>query len=221
MLRQADPTTRSNIVGDLQRRYGNLFVSRLIEGSGQPAVPLQRWAVTLPRGTTDCGVVVDWMNANSPHRNDSGWAKTRARFNWESDGNRYTGDAPDLTVHAINPRVSLVKSVDMPAWSPSAPVMQTAWQSMSSQLRAHEAQHEQIATDWQPRLQQRLTDGVSTTSRAAGAGSIRTEYAQWLTEHQNDQTAIDPYTALLECAAPAASAETTPESTSGDEAETV
>jgi len=216
LLRQADGQTRSNLVRDLQRRYGNVFVSRLIEGQAQGNVPVQRWAVTVPAATTDCGVVVNWINANSPYRNDSGWAKTRARFNWESDGYRYSGDAPDMTVSANNPRVSLVKSVDMPSWSPTAPVMQTAWQSMSAQLRAHEAEHEQIATDWQPRLQQRLADGVATTSRAAGPGSLRTEYANWLTEHQADQSAIDPYSALLDCSAPAPADDTEAEASGVD-----
>ena len=200
-LRSAGGGTRAGLVADLQRLYGNAAVAQLIDQSSAP-VHLQRWPVRVAPATTECMVVVDWLNQNSPHRNDSGWAKTRVRFDWTSDGYSYAGTPPDLTVSARNPRVTMTKSVDMPSWSPTAPIMQAAWRRMTADLRAHEARHEQIADDWRPRLQDRFDRlTVSATSRDEGQRAIVAEWRSWLDEHQADQRAIDPFSALLECSA--------------------
>ena len=63
LLAGSDGATRERLIATLQRIHGNAAVQRLLAGP-RPAV--QRWAVTLPRGTTDCNVVVNWMNTQQP-----------------------------------------------------------------------------------------------------------------------------------------------------------
>jgi hypothetical protein len=77
---------------------------------------------------------------------------------------------------------------------------------MTSDLRAHEAQHEAIADRWRGILLQRLTAlslTVNAATRdaalAAAPAGVDAEWTAWLAEHQTDQDAIDPFTALLNC----------------------
>ena len=65
VLRSADEATRAEMVGDLQRRFGNAVVSRLVDPALDTRPQVQRYAVRLPAGTSDCMVVVNWLN--SPH----------------------------------------------------------------------------------------------------------------------------------------------------------
>jgi hypothetical protein len=90
----------------------------------------------------------------------------------------------------------------MPSWSPTDPSMSTAWSSMITALRAHEAVHEGIATTWEGNLRTNLT-GLTVTvpnrTLAAFNSAVQREWNSWLALHQAAQTAIDPYTALLDC----------------------
>jgi hypothetical protein len=73
---------------------------------------------------------------------------------------------------------------------------------MIAALRAHEARHEGIATTWESTLRTNLTNlSVTLPSRttAAFTSAVQREWNGWLAQHQADQTAIDPYTALLDC----------------------
>ncbi len=198
LLEGADGATRERLIATLQRRHGNAAVQRLLAG---PGLAVQRWAVTLGRGTTDCNVVVNWMNANSPYRTSSGWAKTNARFSWGGDP-AYTTAGGTTTATVANPTVTKTVSVDMPSWSPTDPTMSAAWSSMSTALRAHEARHEGIANTWEGTLRTNLT-GLSVTvpnrTLAAFNSAVQGQWNGWLGQHQADQTAIDPYTALLDC----------------------
>lgn len=198
LLAGADGATRERLVASLQRIHGNAAVQRLLAG---PGLPVQRWAVTLARGTTDCNVVVNWMNTNSPYRASSGWAKTNARFSWGGDP-AYTEAEGVITATVANPTVTKTASVDMPAWAPTDPTMAAAWSSMIAALRAHETRHEDIAATWEGTLRTNLT-GLSVTvpnrRLAAFNSAVQSEWNGWLAQHQADQTAIDPYTALLDC----------------------
>ncbi|HEY6058491.1 MAG TPA: DUF922 domain-containing protein, partial [Candidatus Limnocylindrales bacterium] len=201
LLRTADGHTRARLVGDLQRRFGNAVVSRLLDPVDDPRPAIQRYAVNVPTGTTDCAVVVNWLNAHSPYIRDSGWAKTSVSFGWSGDYS-YSGTAPDITVTISNPGVSLTKSVDMPTWSPTAASMRAAWNAMWADLRAHESRHEAIAVQWKASLLERLTNlSLTVGSRAAGPSAVTAEWRGWIREHQSDQSAIDPFTALLDCSA--------------------
>jgi hypothetical protein len=80
---------------------------------------------------------------------------------------------------------------------------------MYTALRAHEAQHENIADSWQAILEGRLGGGFySETARnraqadAKGAGKIASDWQSWLNDHSADQDSIDPYTAIIECPSP-------------------
>jgi predicted secreted Zn-dependent protease len=198
LLASSDGAMRERLIASLQRFHGNAAVQRLFADGG-PAV--QRWAVTLARGTTDCNVVVNWMNANSPHRASSGWAKTNVRFSWGGDPS-YSVSEGVITATVANPTVTKTVSVDMPSWSPTDPTMSAAWSSMITALRAHEARHEGIATTWEGTLRTNLT-GLSVTvpnrTLAAFNSAVQSEWNGWLALHQADQTAIDPYSALLDC----------------------
>ncbi len=198
LLASSDGATRERLIASLQRLHGNAAVQRLLAG---PGLAIQRWAVTLARGTTDCNVVVNWMNANSPYRTSSGWAKTNARFSWGGDPSFSVADGV-ITATVANPTVTKTVSVDMPTWAPTDPTMAAAWSSMIAALRAHEARHEGIATTWESTLRTNLTNlsvTISSRTTAAFTSAVQREWNGWLAQHQADQTAIDPYTALLDC----------------------
>jgi hypothetical protein len=199
LLATADGATRERLVVGLQRRHGNAAVQRLLAAAG-PSLPVQRWAVTLPAGTADCGVVVNWMNAHSPYRNDSGWARTNARFSWSGDPAFASDGSSTATVS--NPHVTKTVNVDMPSWSPSDATMRAAWTSMTTDLRAHEGRHEAIADTWETNLTTNLTNlSVSVRRRTLDAfnTAVQAQWDGWLRDHQRDQRAIDPYSALLDC----------------------
>jgi hypothetical protein len=200
LMRDADAGTRERLAASLQQRHGNAAVQRLLAAG----MPLQRWAVNLPRGTTDCARVVAYLDANSPHRATSGWAKTSVRFNWGGDP-AFTEADGVITATVANPTVTKRVSVDMPEWSPSDPAMSAAWGAMYGTLRAHEAEHERIASEWEATLTARLASLSVTVSRrtlAAFNAAVQAEWNGWLAEHQADQDAIDPFTAILDCSAP-------------------
>ena len=198
LLAGADRGTSERLIGALQRRHGNAAVQRLVAEAG---LPVQRWAVTLAAGTTDCGVVVNFLNANSPHRASSGWAKTNVRFNWGGDPAHTETDGV-ITATVANPTVTKTVSVDMPVWAPTDPTMASAWTTMTTALRAHEAEHEGIAATWESTLRTNLTAlSVTVPNRTLAAfnAAVQAEWNGWLAEHQADQLAIDPFTALLDC----------------------
>ena len=201
LMRGADGGTRERLADSLQRRHGNAALQRLLAPGN--AVPLQRWRVNLPRSTTDCERVVGYLNTRSPHRNEGGWAKTSVRFSWGGDP-AFTESDGVITATVANPTVAKTVSVDMPEWTPSDPTMAAAWSAMSGNLRAHEAEHERIANEWEERLRTRLGELSVTVSRRtvrAFNAAVQAEWDGWLAEHQADQRAIDPYTALLDCSA--------------------
>ncbi|HEY4190167.1 MAG TPA: DUF922 domain-containing protein [Candidatus Limnocylindrales bacterium] len=198
LLAGADRATRERLVTSLQRLHGNAAIQRLL-ATGDVAV--QRWAVTLAPGTSDCMVVAAWMDRHSPYRNDDGWAKTRAQFSWTGDP-AFRTDGGVITATVSNPHVTKSLSVDMPSWAPTDPVMRTAWASMITDLRAHEARHEAIANTWDATLRTNLRElSLTVTSRnqAAWTAAVQREWDGWLAQHQADQRAIDPFTAELNC----------------------
>jgi hypothetical protein len=199
LMAGADAGSRERLVGMLQARHGNAAVQRLLApGTG---LPVQRWAVTLPAGTSDCARVVSYMDANSPYRASTGWARTNARFNWGGDP-AYTTTDGVTTATVTNPTVTPAVAVDMPRWAPTNPAMATAWTGMTTALRAHEALHEGIATTWESTLRTNLGAlTVTVPNRTIGAftSAVGAEWATWIGQHQAEQTGIDPYSALLDC----------------------
>lgn len=198
LLDGSDRATRERLITTLQRIHGNAAVQRLLATSG-PTV--QRWAVTLGAGTSDCAVVVSWMNTNSPYRATSGWARTNARFSWGGDP-AYSTSEGVTTATVTSPTVTKTVNVDMPTWAPTDPAMRTAWAAMIAELRAHERRHENIATTWEGTLRSNLTNlSVTVPNRtiAAFRSAVQTEWNGWLAQHQAEQTGIDPYSALLDC----------------------
>ena len=198
LMAEADRGTRERLITALQRRHGNAAVQRLL---GQAVTPVQRWAVGLARGTTDCAVVVSYLDANSPHRASSGWAKTNVRFSWGGDP-AFTESGGTISATVSNPTVTKTVGVDMPTWAPTDPAMARAWSAMTAALRAHEARHEAIATTWEATLRTNLAGLTVTVPRrtlAAFNAAVQAEWNGWLTQHQADQNAIDPYTATLDC----------------------
>jgi predicted secreted Zn-dependent protease len=206
LMRGADAGTRERLATALQRRYGNAAVQRLVAPT---AVPLQRWAVGLPRGTTDCGRIVSYLNTRSPHRRSSGWAKTRVSFGWRGSP-AYTVSDGVITATVSSSSVTKTTTVDMPQWSPSDPAVSRAWGSMYDTLRAHEGEHERIAREWEAELTTRLSAlSVTVANKRLGTftRAVRSEWKAWLAEHQADQRAIDPFSALLDCSGGAPEAE--------------
>ncbi len=204
VIRSADSASREHLVGQLQRQVGNASVSRLLasdagSSGGERSLPVQRWAVTVAAGTADCMVVVNWLNQHSPYRALSGWALTSPTFGWSGDFS-YSGSADSLRLGMTHPAVTLGTTVDMPHWAPTDGAMKQAWANMTTELRAHEARHEEVATNWKATLLARMTSlSLSVASRAEGPGAFRRDWASWLAEHQADQSALDPFTALLDC----------------------
>lgn len=199
LMTGADAGTRRRLADAVQRRHGNAALPRLLAPG--TALPVQRWAVTLPRATADCDRVVGFMNAHSPYRADSGWARTNVSFAWGGDPSfEESGGAISATVS--NPTVTKHVTVDMPSWSPTNPAMAAGWSAMTGELRAHEARHEAIAADWETELRSRLAAlrvTVAHRTTAAFTAAVRAEWGSWIAEHQAAQTAIDPYTATLDC----------------------
>ena len=195
----ADAGTRERLADAIQRRHGNAALQRLV--SPGSALPVQRWAVGLPRATSDCGRVVTYMNTNSPYLADSGWARTNVSFSWGGDPSFSVADGV-ITATVANPTVTSTVHVDMPTWAPTDPAMAGAWSAMTGDLRAHEARHEGIASDWETELRSRLsalTVTVAHRTTAAFTAAVRAEWRSWIAEHQAAQRAIDPYTATLDC----------------------
>jgi predicted secreted Zn-dependent protease len=211
LMGSADGGTRERLTAMLQARHGNAAVQRLLAGSSPLAV--QRWAVTLPAGTTDCARVVSYMDANSPYRRDSGWARTNVRFSWGGDPSYTTTDGV-TTASVTGPTVTPTVSVDMPRWAPSDPAMASAWSAMTASLRAHEARHEGIAATWEATLRSNLSSLVVTVAdRQIGTfrAAVQAEWNGWLAQHQAEQTGIDPFAAVLDCSGePAAAPDAAP-----------
>jgi len=199
LMAGADAGTRVRLADAVQRRHGNTALQRLL--APRAALPVQRWAVRLPPGTSDCDTVVTYMNTNSPYRANSGWARTRPTFGWGGDPSFSTSNGV-TTATVVNPTVTKAVSVDMPSWAPTNPAMAAGWSAMIGDLRAHEARHEAIATTWEATLRSRLTSlqvTVSARTTAAFTAAVQAEWNGWIAEHQADQDAIDPYTAVLNC----------------------
>jgi predicted secreted Zn-dependent protease len=145
--------------------------------------------------------VVDYLNANSPYANDSGWAKTKVRFSW-SGSPAYTDSEGVITATVTSPTVTMLKNVDMPQWSPTNPAMASAWGAMCAELRVHETRHEAIATTWESTLRSNLsslTVTVPDRTTVAFTAAVQAEWDGWLAQHQADQSAIDPFSAVLDC----------------------
>lgn len=199
LIADANRGTRERLMRTLQQRHGNAAVQRLLTPA--PALPVQRWAVSLPPGTTDCARVVSYLDANSPHRATSGWARTRARFSWGGDPS-YTEDDGTITATVTGSTVTRTVSVDMPTWAPTDPAMASAWSAMTSALRVHEERHEEIAARWEGTLRDNLASlsvTVANRSIATFRAAVQAEWNAWLVQHQVEQTGIDPYSALLDC----------------------
>lgn len=208
LMADADGGTRERLVGILQQRHGNAAVQRLLAPAS--ALPVQRWAVGLAAGTSDCARVVSYMDANSPYRASSGWARTNARFNWGGDPAYTTSDGV-TTATITSPTVSKTVNVDMPRWSPTDPAMASAWTAMTANLRAHEARHEGIAATWEGTLRTNLgalNVTVANRSIATFRAAVQAEWDAWLGQHQAEQTGIDPFTAILDCSGGGSESET-------------
>ncbi len=200
LLARADAGTRERLVHRLQERSGNVAVQRLV-GVVDAGLPVQRWAVGLARGTTDCATVVSYLDVNSPYKATSGWARTRASFVWGGSPS-YTESGGVITASVTSPTVTPTVSVDMPTWSPTNATMASAWSGMTANLRAHEARHEAIAATWLTTLRTRLAAlSVTVPNRTLAAfnRAVQAEWDGWIAEHQAAQNAIDPYTAILDC----------------------
>ncbi len=207
LMTGADAGTRQRLADVVQRRHGNAALQRLLAPAA--ALPVQRWAVTLPRGTADCDRVVGYMNTNSPYRADSGWARTNVSFAWGGDP-AFEESGGVITATVANPTVTKRVSVDMPSWAPTNAAMATGWSTMTGELRAHEARHEGIASDWETELRSRLSTlrvTVASRTTAAFTAAVRAEWRSWIAEHQAAQTAIDPFTAMLDCSGGEAASE--------------
>jgi predicted secreted Zn-dependent protease len=203
----ADAGTRERLADAVQRRHGNAALQRLLAPGA--ALPVQRWAVTLPRGTTDCDTVVNYMNKSSPYRADSGWARTNVSFSWGGDPS-FSEASGVITATVANPTVTKTARVDMPSWAPTNAAMAAGWSAMTGDLRAHEAVHEGIGTTWETTLRSRLTSlsvTVPNRTTAAFTAAVQAEWDGWIAQHQAAQVAIDPYTAVLDCSGGSAESE--------------
>lgn len=208
LMAGADAGTRQRLADAVQRRHGNAALHRLISPGG--ALQVQRWAVDLPAGTTDCDKVVTYMNTKSPYRANSGWARTRPSFSWGGDPSFSEANGV-ITATVANPTVTKTVNVDMPSWAPTNAAMARAWSAMTGDLRAHEARHEGIATTWQATLRSRLAAlSVTVPNRtiAAFTAAVQAEWNGWIADHQAAQSAIDPYSAVLDCSGGADEVET-------------
>jgi len=203
-LSDADGAVRARAVSRLQQERGNAYVQRVMAELQKVPQSIQRYRVGVP-ANADCATVLDWMNTSNPYAGEGNWAKTRVRFRW-SGGLNITGSAPDFHVSVVNPRVTVSKTVDMPQWRPRDRALRSAWRNMYRTLRAHEAEHEGIGTAWRTILLDRLraldlpvTAPDRATAMRQANDVVNAEWSTWLDEHQEAQSAIDPYTAPLEC----------------------
>jgi Bacterial protein of unknown function (DUF922) len=210
LLRRADAGTRERLAATIQRFQGNGALRQALAPAG--GLPVQRWAVGLPRSTTDCERIVAYMNSSSPYAATSGWAQTRARFRWHGEP-EYTEVDGSLTAAVSNPRVTPAVSVDMPRWSPTDPAIRDAWSTSMGELRAHETRHEEIAATWETTLLGRLSAlsvPMASRDRAAFTTAVQGHWDGWLAEHQADQILIDPFYATFTCPTPIEEPEAAP-----------
>lgn len=197
-------TPEAESVLQLQRLAGNRAVAAAVGG-----VPtIQRWAVGYNAATEDCVAAANWITAHTPHPRGA-WARTFVTFT-RAGTVQATGTGTNLTATVSNPSVTHTKRVDMPTWSPTRPSMAAAWSRASTELRAHEATHEQKGDDWRTELESRLTSfSAPVRSQAAGEAELGRQWTQWVADHQTDQNTLDPFTVTLDCSDAGASAEST------------
>lgn len=199
---QGSVTPQAASLLQLQRLAGNRAVAGAVRG-----VPtIQRWAVGYNAATEDCVAAANWITAHTPHPRGA-WARTFVSFS--RTGNLQTsGTGTNLTATVADPAVTHSKRVDMPTWSPTRPSMVAAWSRASTELRAHEATHEQKGDEWRTEMQSRLASfSAPVRSRAAGEAELGRQWAQWLVDHQADQDTLDPFTVTLDCSDAAGSEE--------------
>ncbi|MEI7743353.1 MAG: DUF922 domain-containing protein [Chloroflexota bacterium] len=173
-------------------------MQRLLAPHGGPAV--QRWAVTLPAGTTDGQKVLDHMAKSSPYAQTGAWARTFVKLDWGGDP-VFATSGGTTTATVKNPTVTRSARVDMPTWAPTDATMASAWAKAMTELRTHETEHEKVATTWETTLRSRLTALSVTLPKqdlAEFKKAVQASWDAWLIEHQADQTALDPYTVTLD-----------------------
>lgn len=204
LLRLADGGTRERLVGSLQQNHGNAALRHLVESPG--ALPVQRWAVGLARGTTDCDRILDYVASHSPYGATTGLAETKATFTWDGTPKHLTGEGGELRVKVGGPSVAARVTVDMPQWAPTDPGIRAAWSGAMAELRAHERVHEGIAAEWKATLAGRLASFsavVPDRTEASFRAAVAPTWDGWVAEHAAAQAAIDPYEATFTCPAPA------------------
>ena len=173
-----------------------------IGGIGATGDTIQRYAVGAP-ASAQTEPLYNWLQANSPHR--PAWALTSTTFTWSRSLSAVPGEGEgSYVVTVANSTVGKNTTVDMPNWTADNAPMQTAWDAMWSELRAHEGEHEAIATTWQTTLQEHLAGAeyvlTASSADAAKAQALATldgEWTAWIAQHQADQSAIDPFFATL------------------------
>lgn len=211
---ETEPRLRTVVgrqLADLQRSYGNQFLLRLLRaahGIGNSAgasssSSIQRYAVGVAPDA-DYDTALSWLNSSNPYSGDQAWAKTIANFSWSSRGIQVlpTDEEGTYSVRVLNPRVTVNKQVDMPEWTPTDEPLLAAWNAMLGQLRAHEAQHERVADEWQTTLRDRLAAASYTVTATdeqdaldQGTALVNNDWAAWLDDHQAAQESLDPYSA--------------------------
>ena len=219
VLDTADAGTRQRLAASLQRQCGNVALQRLLAPDpATAALPaIQRWAVGLSAGEANCETVGKYVNKNTPYQNTGGapgWARTKADFSWTGTP-VYATSGSTTTATVSGASVTKTVNVDMPVWAPTDPVMKKAWATAMGELRAHEAKHEGVASDWEAKLQTNLaglTVTVTAKTDAAFRAAVKKSWDVWIGQHAADQKALDPFGVTVDCAA----AET--ESTTADDA---
>lgn len=221
-----DPALRpllARSVNGLHRTIGNRQVVRLLHdagrweaqraeprrehgAAGRPTASVQRYAVGVDADAS-CEEVFNWLQSSSPHK--PAWAKTKVKFTWQRDMSATAEEEDDTyTVTVADTSVDVEKNVDMPEYAPTSKGMQEAWSTMYAELRAHEAEHEAIADDWQTTLSDRLAAASYTVTaesedaaKKKGLALADADWTQWIKDHQAAQDAIDPFFATLTCPA--------------------
>jgi predicted secreted Zn-dependent protease len=216
VLDTADAGTRQRLAASLQRQCGNAAVQRLLAPGAPPgALPaIQRWAVGLSAGEANCLTVASYVNKHTPYQNTGGapgWARTHATFDWSGTPVFATsGGTTTATVSGASVTKSV--NVDMPIWAPTDPVMKKAWATAIGELRAHEAKHEGVASDWETNLKTNLS-GLTVTVTAQNDAAFRTavkkSWDPWIAQHAADQKALDPFGVTVDCAAAESESATT------------
>ena len=213
LLGCADLATRLQVVANLQQTHGNAAVQRLLAPSAGPVV--QRWKVDLSPGETDCVKAADYVSAHSPYK-PQGWAKTKTDFAWTGAA-QFATSGGKTTATITAPTVSKTATVDMPTWSPTDATMKKAWSTAMTELRAHEARHEAIGDTWKSNLTNKLTGlkvAVAKETDAEVHAAVQPKWNGWISDHQKDQNAIDPFSVTVDCAA--ASGEEDEQASAGD-----